>query len=110
MVQPTTWSSTTLSNLDDYWYRLDYCTTTTLPPPTVYQFYCPSRNAPSDPLKLEQFLLYYESIGRARQLARAELPQTRPRDLRRASRPSGWCHQQRCPDRRPRLSLLARIK
>jgi hypothetical protein len=54
---------------------------------------------------------YFEAVGRSRELARLpDAPQRRPRLVPRPYSSARMVHAQRCPMRRPRLSLLERAR
>ena len=54
---------------------------------------------------------HYDAVGRSRELARLpDAPQRRPRVVPRPYSSARMVHAQRCPMRRPRLSLLERAR
>lgn len=54
--------------------------------------------------------IYYEAIGKCRELARAQIPTITPKIRLENKVPTNKCHKMRCMKMRPRLSILKRIE
>lgn len=65
---------------------------------------------PGPALRLEHETSHYEAIGESRELARGQLPAPIVRQRVAVARDPRRVHLLRCMTRRPRLSLLERVR
>jgi hypothetical protein len=77
--------------------------------PTSHTVHFPCRPV-GDPLRLVLWQARYEAAGLSRSLSKAPMAERSPADFVRSSKPAWWAHRQRCPDRRPKLSLADRVR
>ena len=77
------------------------------PPPTLIN----DATIAAQQLKAEErkHQIYYEAIGRCRELAKTQIPDIIPKIRLEIKEPSNKCHKLRCMKMQPRLSILKRI-